>query len=81
MKADLKKDQAFVLLNSEYQVKNNLNTRNSVIKRVGVPVNDGDAANKKFVTDTVEESTAFSPRDRMYFAKRNIHLNKNKLRG
>ena len=81
LKTDLQKDQAFVLLNGEYQVKNNLNMRNGVIKRVGAPTNDGDAVNRKFVVDHVEENTAFSSRDKGYFAKGNINLNKNKFRG
>ena len=80
LKTDLQKDQAFVLQNGEYQVKNNLDMRDWTIKRVGAPTNDGDAANRKFVVDHVEENTAFSSRDKGYFAKGNINLNRNKLK-
>ena len=81
IKTDLQKDQAFVFLNGEYQVKNSLNMRDGVIKRVGAPTNDGDATNRKFVVDHVEENTAFTFKRDVYFAKGNINLNRKKLRG
>ena len=81
LKTDLQKDQAFVFLNGEYQVKNNLNMRNGVIKRLGEPTNDGDAVNRKFVVDHVEENTAFSSKDKGYYANGNLFLNRQKIRG
>ena len=81
LRLDLQKDQAFVFLEDQYQAKNNINMRNNQINQVGEPQNDGDATNKKFVSDLLESKTTFTPRNGGYDAKGSIYLKRNKLGG
>ena len=51
------------------------------IKEVGEPKENDDAATKKFVSDLIDNKTAFNVKNSEYKAKHAILLKKNKLGG